>query len=37
MNLAGISVAAGLLTVAYLSWPWGILILIGLGWLYSRG
>lgn len=37
MNLAGISIALGLLTLAVVTMPWGLLILAGMAWVYSRG
>lgn len=37
MNLGGISVVLGLLALAAYTLPWGILILLGMAWVYSRG
>lgn len=37
MNWAGMSVAFGLVTLACLTMPWGILILLALAWVVSRG
>lgn len=33
MNLAGISVLLGLLALAWVTMPYGLLILLGLAWL----
>jgi hypothetical protein len=32
MNLAGISIALGLLTLAWVTLPWGLILLAGLVW-----
>ena len=37
MNLAGWSVFVSLLLLAWLSGPWGFLIVGAMAWLYSRG
>lgn len=37
MNLAGWSVFVSLLLLAWLSSPWGLLIVGAMAWLYSRG
>ena len=37
MNLAGISIALALLTLAFVTMPWGIGILVLMAWVYSRG
>ena len=37
MNWAGISVIAGLLMLAWLTMPWGLIIIAFLIWLYRLG
>ena len=37
MNWAGLSVAVGLVGLAIFTMPWGIIILAGLAYMYSRG
>lgn len=37
MNWAGLFVLIGLLGLAWATWPAGIVILIGLVWVFSRG
>ena len=37
MNLAGIFIALGLLWLAVVTMPYGIAILAGMAWLYTRG
>lgn len=37
MNLAGWSIALGLLVLAVSTMPYGLAILAGMIWLYSRG
>lgn len=37
MNLGAVFVIIGLLGLAWFTMPWGILILLGLGWLYKLG
>lgn len=37
MNWPGLLVAFGALCLALHTMPWGLLILLGLAWLYSRG
>lgn len=37
MNLAGIFIALGLLWLSVVTMPYGLLILAGMVWLYSRG
>ena len=36
MNLAGISVALGLITLAFVTMPWGLPILAALIWIYLK-
>jgi hypothetical protein len=36
MNLGGISIAVGLVALAFEIWPAGILILFGLAWLFAK-
>ena len=37
MNWAGLSVAIGLVGLAIFTMPFGLVILVGLAWLYSKG
>lgn len=37
MNWAGLSIALGLFTLAIVTMPYGILILIAMAWLWSKG
>lgn len=37
MNWAGISVVIGLLALAAVTMPYGIVILIGMAWVWSKG
>lgn len=37
MNWGAVSVVIGLLGLAWFTMPWGILILLWLGWLYKLG
>lgn len=37
MNWAGASIALGLLALAYFTLPWGLLILAGMAWAWSKG
>lgn len=36
MNWAGITIVIGLLGLAFSTMPYGIVILAGMAWLYSR-
>lgn len=36
MNLAGLTVAVGLVGLAIFTMPWGIVILAGLAWMYHK-
>lgn len=37
MNWAGLSVTLGLLWVASMAGPWGLLIVAGLAWAWLKG
>lgn len=37
MNLAGITTTLGLVTLAVITMPFGIVILIGMAYLYRKG
>lgn len=37
MNWAGLSVVIGLLGLAVFTMPWGLIILAGMAWVYTRG
>ena len=36
MNLANVSVAIGLITLAVFTMPFGLVILVGLAWVWRR-
>lgn len=36
MNWAGLSIVLGLVGLAFMAWPAGILVLVGLAWLYWK-
>lgn len=37
MNLGGMSVVLGLLVVAFTTMPYGILVILAMAWVISRG
>lgn len=37
MNWAGLSIVIGLLALAIVTMPYGIAILIGMAWVWSKG
>lgn len=37
MNWAGLSIVVGLLGLAVFTMPWGLIILAGMAWVYTRG
>lgn len=37
MSWAGLSIVVGLLGLAVFTMPWGLVILAGMAWVYTRG
>lgn len=37
MNLANVSVTIGLVTLAFVTMPYGLLILAGMAWIWRKG
>lgn len=37
MNWSGLAIAVGLLGLAFSTMPYGLAILAGMAWVYSRG